>query len=217
MQELVKVNGIVIKAEPIGDFDRRVVILTAERGKISAFAKGARKPNSRFVAGTNPFVFACFHLYEGKSSYSINEIEVKNYFEELRMDYYGAFYGMYFLEMADYYTRENNDELDMLKLLFQSLRALMHDKFDNLLVRSIYEIKALVINGEFPGVDTRKQYNNATLYAIDFIVKSSIEKLYTFTVTEEVINELVQIATYARQLIINNNFKSLEILDGFVM
>ena len=139
MQEHVKVTGIVIKSEPAGDFDRRVVILTAERGKITAFAKGARRPNSRFVAGTGAFTFGTFFLYEGKNSYSINEIEVGNFFEELRKDCFGAYYGMYFLEVADYFTRENNDEKEMLKLLYQSLRALMHDRLDNKLVRLLNE------------------------------------------------------------------------------
>ena len=46
MQEYTQITGIVLKAEPIGEYDRRVVILTKEKGKISAFARGARKPNS---------------------------------------------------------------------------------------------------------------------------------------------------------------------------
>ena len=81
MQDNVELKGIILRSEPIGDYDRRVVILTDNRGKITAFAKGARKPNSRFVAGTNLFVFANFKLYEGKNSYSINDIEALNYFD----------------------------------------------------------------------------------------------------------------------------------------
>ena len=216
MQEHVKVTGIVIKAEPVGDYDRRVVILTKERGKITAFARGARKPNSRFVAGTSPFVFGTFSLYEGKNSYSINEIEVGNYFEELRSDYTGAYYGMYFLEIADYYTRENNDEKDMLKLLYQSMRALMHNGLNDNLVRAVYEIKAVSVNGEFRGVRENNKYKNATLYTVDFIVKSSIEKLYTFTVKDDVLKELCEIATKARVQSMNTTFKSLEILDTLI-
>ena len=216
MQEHVEVTGIVLKAEPIGDYDRRVVILTLERGKITAFARGARKPNSSFVASTNPFTFGLFRLYEGKSSYTLNEVEVKNYFEELRDDFAGAYYGMYFLEIADYLTRENNDEKEMLKLLYQSLRALMHPGIDNRLIRYIYEIKAVVINGEFAGVRKDITYLESTLFTIDFIVKSSVEKLYTFAVKDEVLEELSKIADMTVKKTMHYQFKSVEILDSLM-
>ena len=116
-------TGLILKAEPIGEYDRRVVILTKERGKIAAFARGARKQNNRFMASTNPFSFGEFRLYAGRSSYTLAETFISNYFEGLRSDYEGAYYGMYFLEVCDYCTRENNDERELLKLLYQSLRA----------------------------------------------------------------------------------------------
>ena len=216
MNNLVQVTGMILEVSPVNDYDRRLVILTKERGKITAFARGARKPNSRFVAGTTPFVFGVFSLYEGKNSYTINEIEVQNYFEELRTDYNGAYYGMYFLEIADYYTRENNDEKDMLKLLYQSMRALMHDKYDNRLVRAVFEIKSIVINGEFKGVTENSKYKEAALYAVDFIVKSSIEKLYTFKLTDDALMQLCEIATTSRKYAMHTSFKSLEILESFI-
>lgn len=213
MTEHVEVTGIVLKAEPVGDYDRRVVILTTNRGKITAFARGARKPNSRFVAGTNPFCFGRFYLYEGRNSYSVNEVMIDNYFEELRDDFINAYYGMYFLEIADYYTRENNDEKNMLKLLYASLRALSNKNLDNRLVRAVYEIKATVVNGEFPGIPGGKSYNDSTRYAIDFIVKSMPEKLYTFALKDEILSEVIEIAGITTKRIINNSFKSLEILE----
>lgn len=212
MQDLCSVTGLILKAEPFGEYDRRVVMLTRERGKIAAFAKGARRQGSRLLASTNPFCFGEFRLYEGRTSYSISEASIQNYFAPLREDFENACYGMYFLEVMDYYTRENNDEKEMLKLLYQSLRALCHKNLDNQLVRYIFEIKALALNGEYPGLPKDKSYEESTVYAAAFIVGTPVEKLYTFTVTEKVLKELQEITDEFRKRFIDRNFKSLEIL-----
>jgi DNA repair protein RecO (recombination protein O) len=214
MQENVTLTGIVIKAEPIGEYDRRVVILTKERGKISAFAKGARKAGNRLMAPTNPFSFGQFRVYEGRSSYSLSEAEISNYFEELRSDFVGAYYGMYFMEICDYYTRENNDETGMLKLLYQSLRALTAKSFDDKLVRCIFELKAIIINGEFPGISEKDRLSESAAYTVDFIMRTPPEKLFTFNVKPEILEEIRRFSNKIREITIDRNFKSLEILEN---
>ena len=214
MQGIAEITGMVLKAEPINEYDRRVVLLTKERGKISAFARGARKPNSKLLAATNPFCFGTFKLYEGRTSYNIMEAEITNYFESLREDFESAYYGMYFLEVMDYYTRENNDEKELLKLLYQSLRALMHEGLSNVLVRYVFEMKAMVINGEFPGMPREGEWEESTRYAVSYIMDSSIEKLYTFTVTPQVLMQLKQIVDDYRARYVDRQFKSLEIVDN---
>ena len=216
MQEQVSVTGMILKTEPVGEYDRRVVILTRERGKIAAFARGARKQGSRLLASTNPFCFGNFRLFAGRSAYTVGEASISNYFEGLREDFTAACYGMYFLEVMDYYTRENNDEKEMLKLLYQSLRALLHQGLSNRLVRYIFEIKALKINGEYPGIPEREEgFLPSTVYAVNYIAATAVEKLYTFTVTEQVLLELSWIADNYRNRFIDKKMKSLEILCEF--
>lgn len=216
MQETVTVTGMVLSQTPIGEYDRRVCILTKERGKISAFAKGARRQNSRLMASTNPFSFGQFKLYQGKSSYNIVEASIDQYYETLREDFVGAYYGMYFLEIADYYTRENNDEIEMLKLLYQSMKALVHPSIDNRLVRCIYEIKAVVVNGEFPGLPSGRTFDDSTIYTVEYIASSSIEKLFTFQVSEKVLLELSDIGNTLRERFFQKEYKSLEILETLI-
>ena len=244
MNQGVKVTGMILSATPISEYDKRLVILTKEKGKISAFAKGARKQNSPMMGVTNPFSFGEFLLYEGRNSYNVMQANISNYFMELSTDFEGAYYGFYFMEIADYYTKEYNDEREMLKLLYQTMRALSSGKIKRELVRYIYELKALTVNGEAPevfrcancGVSDRSMVfssknhglicsecegiapdgisiSSATVYTLQYIVSSTIEKLYTFTVSDEVLDELRRILKQYMDLHIDKIFKSLEILE----
>ena len=212
MQELVNVTAIVLNSSPVGEYDRRVVLLTKERGKITAFAKGARRQTSKLMAATNLFTFGEFKLYPGRNSYTMTDAQIQNYFEELRIDFEGAYYGMFFLEVCDYYTRENNDEKEFLKLVYQSLKALSVKSLNRKLVQCIFEMKAMVINGEFPGMPAGS-WQESTEYAVSYIMSSSVEKLYTFTVSEAVLSEMIQIAEKYRYHYIDREFKSLEMLS----
>ena len=131
MREQVVLTGMVIKSAPAGEYDRRLVILTCERGKITAFARGARRPGSTLMASSAPFVFGTFSLYEGRDAYSLVSVEVQNYFREITENMEAACYGSYFLEFADYYGRENLEAVETLKLLYQSLRALLKSTIPN--------------------------------------------------------------------------------------
>ena len=244
LNQSIKVTGMILSATPIGDYDKRIVILTKERGKISAFAKGARRQNSQLMGVTNPFSFGEFELYEGRTSNNLMQAHISNFFMELSTDYEGAYYGFYFMEIADYFTREYNDEKQMLKLLYQSMRALVSGKINRELVRYIFELKALVIQGEFPEVFQCANCGNgerqmvfssanhgtickecigiapdaievsaATLYTLQFIVSSPVEKLYTFVVSDEVLAELSRVMKQYMSTHVDKRFKSLEILE----
>lgn len=212
-----KVRGMVISSMPIGEYDRRLEILTDSMGRISAFARGARKPSSPLVAPCRVFAFGEFDLYEGRNSYSVNAAKISNYFEDLSKDVECTYYGFYFLELASYFTREGLDATLTLKLLYQSLRALSVASIDNRLVRSIYELKLLEINGICPEVASIKErysLNQSTIYAIDFVKRSAIEKLYTFKLTPDVLDEYTEITTILLNRYVDKKFKSLEIIEG---
>jgi len=148
MGSITEVHGMELSAMPVGEYDRRIVLLTKERGKISAFAKGARRPNSPLMGVTRAFVFGTFQMYEGRTSYTLKQANITNFFEEILTDYSAVCYACYFAELADYYARENLDATDMINLLYVTLKALTRAAVSLDLIKCIYELRLISINGE---------------------------------------------------------------------
>lgn len=213
MSSNYEVTGMVLSSVPAGEYDRRVEILTRERGRISGFAQGARRPGSPVMAAAQPFVFGTFMIAEGRSAYKIREARVDNFFAGLRKDVSGSLYGTYFMEVLQYVTRENNDETALLMLAYQTLRALESDAFDNRLVRAVFEIKTIMIEGEYPGPRRDTKYLDATLYTLDFLFRTAPARVYTFSVKPEVLEELRSYAKWLCGRTWDHRFQSLEILE----
>lgn len=211
VDNLLSVTGMVIKQEPIGEFDRRVVILTKEKGKISVFAKGARRQNSPLAACTNSFAFGRFTLFAGRNSYSLREAFIDNYFEGFRIDVKMAFYGMYFLEIADYYSRENLVDVELLRLLYQGVRVLESPVHSLKFIKAIFEIKAIQINGELPPIEST--HSAGVIRAVDYIINSPANKVFSFKLSEESENELIDWAKEVSDFTFDRKFTSLELID----
>lgn len=215
MREVEKLMGMVIKAAPVGEMDKRLVILTRERGKITAFARGARRPGNQLMAVSRPFAFGQFFLYEGRDSYTLQSAEITNYFEALALDVEGTCYGSYFLELADYYARENMDGTELLKLLYQSMRALLKPALKNELIQRIFELKAMVLNGEYTESPPRPVSDSAN-YAWEYVIASPAEHLYTFTLTEPVLEEFSRCVEINKKRYVDREFHSLGILEAMM-
>ncbi len=265
MVNQVALKGIVLSAAPHGEYDKRLVVLTGQRGKITVFVKGAKRPSNRFAAMCQPFAFGDFVLYQGRDAYNLVDASIANYFDSIAKDMDAVYYGFYFLELADYYSHENVFAKDMVNLLYVSLKALVNKNIPAKLVRYIYELKMFAINGEYPdvfqcaycgnkeglagflveksgavcceciegsdktnvklnantnvyttsAVATAKnmiRLNTSTFYTMQYIISSPIEKLYSFTVTDEVLTELSMVIGRFSASHFDRQFKSLEFI-----
>lgn len=215
MRETIPMTGMVIKATPVGEFDKRLVLLTRERGKITAFARGAKRPGNLLMAPSRPFAFGTYRLFEGRDAYNLQSAEITNYFEDLALDMELSCYGQYFLEFADYYSRENLDESGLLLLLYQTLRALSKPQIPNALIQRVFELKAMVINGEYSEQPPKKVSDSAA-YTWEFVICSPLESLYTFTVTPAVLEEFAKCVEINKSRYLDREFHSLEILKSLV-
>ena len=222
MTETVEVNGIVLSSMPVGEADRRLLVLTKELGKISCFARGARRPTSALVSATRPFAFGRFFLFSGRESYTLNRAEITEHFEPVVMDVEASAYGMYFLECAARFAQENVDEGPLLTLLYYALRALMNARLPKRLVMRILEMKTLALEGFAPefgegdALTERLGLSKSAVYALNFIERTEITKLFTFTVTDEVLAEMGSASEELLGRTLERPLKSREFIDLFI-
>lgn len=203
---------MVLYASPVGESDKRLVLLTKELGKITVFANGARRPKSQFLAAANPFATGRFSLAAGRNAYTLRKAEIKEYFRELSSDLSTLSYGSYFLELASYVSQENLSGTQELTLLYYSLKALLSENFSNTLVRRVFEMKTFVIDGEYPEY-SRMKLSETAAYTFSFIVNAELKGLYSFRVEESVVEEMGRVLDDYIRRNIPRDFTSLKLLD----
>ena len=211
MRELVEATGMAPSVSSVGDYDKRLVTLTKERGKVTAFARGAKRTGSLLRAASRPFAFGVFTLSETRDAYNLYGADIENYFDGLERDVECTCIASYFAEFADYYGREGIEGGETLLLLYQSFRALLKPSLPNRLVRRIFELRIMVINGEYTEKPPLPAGDSAS-YAWEFVVFSPIEKLYTFILTEDAFEEFEACVEKNKNRYIDRKFHSLEIL-----
>ena len=148
----VKVKGIILSENNMGDYDKMLTILTPNFGKISCSAKGARRPKSALLAGTQLFCFGEFLLYQGTSTYHINSCEIIEMFYKIRTDLDKLKYAIHVNKIVQDVTDENENCYNILQLYLNTLYMLSETQKDKELIVSIFKLRLLSILGFMPRV-----------------------------------------------------------------
>ena len=93
----LKTRGIVIKEVGTGEADKIITIFTPDHGRISAVAKGGKRPKSKLSAASQLMCYGEYVLFSGKNLYIINSGEVIEPFYEIRNDMEKLTYAAHFL------------------------------------------------------------------------------------------------------------------------
>lgn len=212
-RDAVVLTGVVLIAQPVGEYDKRLVILTRERGKITAFAHGARRPKSPLIAAANTFVFATFRLHEGRDAYTLVSADPIDFFEDLARKMPGAWYGFYFLELADYFGREGMESTDMVNLIYVALRALIRGAVGAQLIRRIYEFRMLVINGDAAVPEEAGNMHPAAYAALQLAAYAPLPKLFSFSLKPEAEKDFSEYVERSMCRAVDREMKSLRVLQ----
>ena len=149
----IKTSGIIISESNLGDYDKMLTMLTPGLGKISCVAKGARRPRSALLAGTQLFCFGEYMMYKGTNTYNINSCEVTELFYNIRMDLGKLQYASHITKIINDVTDENQNTYKILQLLLNTLYVISETDKNLDLTISIFKLKLMCLLGFTPIID----------------------------------------------------------------
>lgn len=148
----LKTKGIVIKEVNTGEADRVVTILCKNYGRITGFAKGARRPKNRISAGTQLLCYSDFILFKGKDMYNISSCDIIESFYEIRNDLVKLTCSAHIMDLIADVIQENQPASKVLQLFLNSLFMLAKTDKSPELVTRIFEFRFLSILGYAPNI-----------------------------------------------------------------
>ena len=150
---VIKTKGIILAQNNMGDNDKMVTLLTPDLGKIGCAARGAKRPKSALMAGTQFLCFGEFIIYKGVSSYNINSCEPIEIFYNIRLDIDKLKYASEIAKIVNDVTDENQNTYRILQLTLNTIYMISESDKDLDLILSIFKMRLLSIIGFRPVVE----------------------------------------------------------------
>lgn len=152
--ERIKLTGVVLRTVDYGDSDRVITLLTRDRGKVSAFARGARASRRRFGGALEPFTLLAAEARErsGSDLLGLDTVAVTRGFGALRADLARIACASYAVELARELVRDHEPHGDLFDLLVAYLEALDAGPARPAALRA-FELGALRAAGLMPRLD----------------------------------------------------------------
>ena len=220
----VIVRGIVINEYEAGESDKRLLILCKTHGRIMAYARGARKPKSKFMAASQIFTYADFVLAEGRGFYSVTQADVIESFYNLRTDYDRLNAAHLAAEICTKSLQDSINCDELLLLLIKTFSHLKKESLPSIQIALVFFMRFFLFYGLAPQTENCtvcetpfeqieklffcpegvvcKNYKNNTIavsktavYAINHILMSDLKEAFLFKISDEVMLELWRVAS----------------------
>ena len=213
----IKLRALVIKEYSIAESDKRLVLLGKGYGKIIVYARGARKPNSKFLATSQLFSYADYVLAQGSNFYSITQSSLIENFYNIRNDLDRLYVACNIVDICESTVLENVPCDDLLLLTLKSLKSLTKNTPPDF-VKAVYLFRFFLYYGIQPtleycavcggyiqspkyfccdGVlcDNHVSFNQ---YSIDEKIVTALKNIYSsnkLDLSNDIIKRLLNIAT----------------------
>ena len=143
-------DGLVIGECAVGEHDRFLTVLTANDGKITFIAKGARSMRSKTAPICRVFTYANFEYYEKNGKRWLSGGSVIDSFFDISRDVDRFALGSYVCQVAAEVSGEGVQADELLRMCLNSFYAIAHELKPLWLIKAAFELFCMRISGLEP-------------------------------------------------------------------
>ncbi len=240
----IKTKALVIREQSIGESDRLITLFTVDLGIVKAFVKKAEQIKNKLNSVTSLFAYCDFVLYKGKTAYTVSSAEPIEMFFNLRNDIQKLALAQYLAELSGELLLQEQPNVELLSLVLNSFYLLCSGKKENMHIKAVFEMRALLISGYMPppvACDTCGMYETdpmffdisegkiycskckplgtyrislQTVKAIRFICFSESTKIFNFKLEHDDMLTLANIAEHYMLNILGHTLGTLKFYKG---
>lgn len=144
------VRGLVVRSVEYKEADKILTVLTAELGKITVSARGARRAGSRVSAATQLFAYSEMTLFAYNGRFRLNEAQLLEQFSGLDRELQTLTLASYVAEVLGGEEEQDAGAGDVLRLALNTLYALSKGLYPRRRIKAAFELRYLALSGYAP-------------------------------------------------------------------
>lgn len=142
--------ALVIRECDYGENDKLLTLLTAQHGRITVCAKGAKSLRNKNMVCSQLLCYSEFTVKERGGYYTLSEASLIEQFFGLRTSLQRNAAAVYVADVAGEVCVESNDESEMLSLVLNTLYMLSETDRDTDLIKAVFEMRCASVVGFCP-------------------------------------------------------------------
>ena len=143
-------DALVLRERKLDEQDRLLTLLSADRGIITAYAKGAGRMKGSMAGATELLCYSHFVLFQNRERCFADKAEANTLFFGIRGDLEKLTLATYFAQLCCELIPENEPAAEELRLMLNTLYCLERDKLPPLQLKAILELRLLTLTGYMP-------------------------------------------------------------------
>lgn len=234
---MAKAKGIVLKESIFGEANRMITIFTKDYGIIRAAVYGAKSIKSGKGAACQMFSYSEFELAKSNGDiYTVSAVSPIETFFRLSEDIVKFSLAAYLAELTLTAVGGENPDEPVLSLLLNTLYALCYNGLEAEKAKCVYELRLMSLLGykpqltkcvrcgsikEIVGFSAREgglvcslcgggtAIGKSTAEALNYIITAEEKKIFSFTVSDEVLKRVGRICEEYARFQLDTEFQSL--------